>query len=141
MANNLPNSQRRYKLQLNNLNKIEELLQEAYNETDRAIVEINENINKIRNSVDNLNDEPMDGKAKYAKAINDLFVTRDKSIGRKLDISKIMAEILKTNGDVAKAAANFDENALQWDRIQEAIFNEKSGKTKTEVYDLKSPKH
>ena len=63
---------KRYKLKLNSLDKIEELLQELYNEADKNIVEVQNQINKINSSVD-LNQEISDGKAKIAKAINDFI--------------------------------------------------------------------
>ena len=54
---------KRYKLRLNSLDKIEELLQELYNEADKNIVEIQNQMNKLSNSVA-LNDEIMDSKTK-----------------------------------------------------------------------------
>ena len=44
-------STKRYKLKLNSLEKIEELLQELYNEADKNIVEIQQQMNKLDNSV------------------------------------------------------------------------------------------
>ena len=43
---------KRYKLRLNSLDKIEELLQELYNEADKNIVEIQNQMNKLSNSVE-----------------------------------------------------------------------------------------
>ena len=43
-----------YKLKLNSVEKIEELLQESYNETNRMVNEIQEQMNKLSSSV-NLN--------------------------------------------------------------------------------------
>ena len=86
---------KRYKLRLNSLDKIEELLQELYNEADKNIVEIQNQMNKLSNSVA-LNDEIMDSKTKYAKAMNDFITNKDKAIGRKLDIAKLMTQRLNT---------------------------------------------
>ena len=94
MANKLP---KRYKLKLNSAQKIEELLQELYDEADKNIVEIQNEMNKLANSVQ-LDQEIVDAKAKYAKAMNDFITNKDKAIGRKLDIAKLMSEILKFNG-------------------------------------------
>jgi hypothetical protein len=44
----------------------------------------------------------MDAKARYAKAMNDFITSKDKAIGKKLDIAKLMTEILKFNGNVSK---------------------------------------
>ena len=90
---------KRYKLKLNSVEKIEELLQELYEESDKNIVEIQNEMNKLANSVE-LNNEIVDAKAKYAKAMNDFITNKDKAIGRKLDIAKLMSEILKFNGNV-----------------------------------------
>ena len=57
---------KRYKLKLNSVEKIEELLQELYEEADKNIVEIQNEMNKLANSVE-LNNEIVDAKAKYAK--------------------------------------------------------------------------
>lgn len=98
---------KRYKLKLNSPEKIEELLQELYNESCKMIEEIQQQMNKLTSSV-SLNDEIMDAKTKYAKSINDFIVSKDKAIGRKLDIAKLMSEILKYNGNVKKASENSD---------------------------------
>lgn len=90
---------KRYNLKLNSLNKIEELLQELYNESDKTIVEVQNQLNKLANSVD-LNNEIADAKAKIAKAINDFIKSKDNAIGRKLEIAKLMTEIHKYNGNV-----------------------------------------
>ena len=60
---------KRFKVKLNSPEKIEELLQELYNEACKNIEEIQTQMNKVANSVQ-LNDEIMDAKAKYAKAMN-----------------------------------------------------------------------
>ena len=99
--------QKRYKLKLNSAEKIEELLQEAYNEVCKNIEEAQQQINKITNSVQ-LNDETLDAKTKFAKAMNDFISNKDKAIGRKLEISKLMSEIMKYNGNVEKAVNNSD---------------------------------
>lgn len=110
---------KRYKLRLNSLDKIEELLQELYNEADKNIVEIQNQMNKLSNSVA-LNDEIMDSKTKYAKAMNDFITNKDKAIGRKLDIAKLMTEIHKFNGDVRKMVDN-EESVGNWEDLKEVV--------------------
>ena len=68
---------KRYKVKLDNKENIEELLQEIYNEACKNIEEAQVEINKISESTD-LTEEILDGKAKYAKAINDFITTKDK---------------------------------------------------------------
>ena len=110
---------KRYKLRLNSLDKIEELLQELYNEADKNIVEIQNQMNKLSNSVA-LNDEIMDSKTKYAKAMNDFITNKDKAIGRKLDIAKLMTEIHKFNGDVRKMVDN-EESVGNWKDLKDVV--------------------
>lgn len=93
---------KQYKLKLNSKEKIEELLQEIYIEACKNIEEAQREINRISMSTD-LNNEIIDGKSKYAKAINDFISTKDKAISRKMEIAKLMTEVFKFNGDVNKA--------------------------------------
>lgn len=118
MANKIA---KRYKVKLNSAPKIEELLQQLYDESDRIIVEIQTEMNKLANSID-LSQEIVDGKAKYAKAMNDYLSNKDKAIGRKLDIAKLMSEILKYNGNV-KLALNEGE-VPDWDEFTNALVEE-----------------
>ena len=114
---------KRFRLKLNSLEKIEELLQELYNESDKNIVEIQNQMNKLSNSVA-LNDEIMDSKTKYAKAMNDFITNKDKAIGRKLDIAKLMTEIHKYNGDVRSMVSD-SESVGNWENLKEELFSDK----------------
>lgn len=111
---------RRYRLKVNSLPKIEELLQELYDEADGNIVEIQNEINKLANSVQ-LSTEPVDAKAKYAKAMNDYITNKDKAIGRKLDIAKLMSEILKYNGNIKRTVA--EGEMPDWQEITDALID------------------
>ena len=132
MVNKIP---KRYKLKLNSAQKIEELLQELYDESDKNIVEIQNEMNKLSNSVQ-LDQEIVDAKAKYAKAMNDFITNKDKAIGRKLDIAKLMSEILKFNGNVKLAVTEGD--IPDWDEITNALVdNTNNIEDETEKYYLK----
>ena len=132
MTNKLP---KKYKLKLNSTQKIEELLQELYDEADKNIVEIQKEMNKLANSVQ-LDQEIVDAKAKYAKAMNDFITNKDKAIGRKLDIAKLMSEILKFNGNVKLAVTEGD--IPDWDEITNALVdNTNNIEDETEKYYLK----
>lgn len=91
---------KRYKVRLNSAEKIEELLQEIYDQACRQLNEIQNEINKLINST-NLASEyfTMEDKAKYFKSIHDLTGDRKNAIQTKLDIAKFMGEILKHGGD------------------------------------------
>ena len=127
---------KRYKLKLNSVEKIEELLQELYEEADKNIVEIQNEMNKLANSVE-LNNEIVDAKAKYAKAMNDFITNKDKAIGRKLDIAKLMSEILKFNGNVKLAVT--EGELPDWQEITNALVDnsDTTNKENVEKYHLK----
>lgn len=127
MPNNIA---KRYKVKLNSIEKIEELLQKLYDEADENIVEVQKEMNKLSNSV-NLNEEIVDAKAKYAKAMNDFITNKDKAIGRKLDIAKLMSEILKYNGNVKTAVAEGD--IPDWQEITNALVDNGNDNSEKEV--------
>lgn len=133
MANKLP---KRYKLKLNSIEKIEELLQELYDEADKNIVEIQNEMNKLSSSVQ-LSEEIVDAKAKYAKAMNDYISNKDKAIGRKLDIAKLMSEIIKYNGDIKLTVA--EGEIPDWQEITNALIDntEETNTENIEKYQLK----
>ena len=134
MTNKLP---KKYKLKLNSSQKIEELLQELYDEADKNIVEIQNEMNKLANSVQ-LDREIVDAKTKYAKAMNDFITNKDKAIGRKLDIAKLMSEILKFNGNVKMAVT--EGNIPDWDEITNTLVDNTNAtniEDETETYQLK----
>lgn len=125
-----------YKLKLNSIDKIEELLQELYNESNKMVNEIQEQMNKLSFSAD-LNNQPMDAKAKYSKAMNDFLSNKEKAIGRKLDIAKLMSEILKFNGNMK---AVIQESEMDWDSFKDTLYetdSKEQTKNESEVYELK----
>lgn len=117
---------KKYKLKINSPEKIEVLLQELYNDACKNIEQVQNEMNKLTNSV-NLNDEAMDAKARYAKAMNDFITSKDKAIGKKLDIAKLMTEILKFNGNVSKTFSE-SEAVGDWEDL---IVNAKENDGKT----------
>lgn len=129
---------RRYKVKLNSVEKVEELLQETYNQACQQIVTIQEEMNKLSQSTI-LANEITDAKTKYAKAMNDFIANKDKAIGRKLEIAKFMGDILKYNGDIEKSvnenAANATVGGLNWDEIKKAMQSVENNPT-TEEYRL-----
>ena len=125
----------RFKIELNDIQNIRDLLQNAYNIADEQIVQSQNEIAKLA-SATNLHEEPMDAKAKYAKAINDYLGIKDKAISKKLDIAKLLTEILHHNGDVKSAiegggsSKNTEFNFEDIRKIVDDSLNEQQ-KTKT----------
>lgn len=97
----------RFKIELNDVQNIKDLLQNAYNLADEQIIQSQNEINKLANAT-SLHEEPMDAKAKYAKAINDYLGLKDKAIAKKLDIAKLLTDIYHHNGDVKGALEHGD---------------------------------
>lgn len=125
-----------YVLKLNSANKIEELLQELYNETNKMVNEVQEQMNRLSSSV-SLNQEPMDAKAKYAKSMNDFLANKEKAISRKLDIAKLMSEILKYNGNMK---AVVQESDLDWSKFKDTLYESETNSEETDetiTYQLK----
>ena len=122
---------KRIKVRLSSIEKIEELLQEVYDQACRQINEIQNEINKLINSTNLGSDDfTMDDKAKYFKAIHDLTGDKKSAIQTKLDIVKFMGEMVKHSGD-AKAIVNdksfAKRTSLNLNDIRNALNNSDDG--------------
>ena len=106
---------KKLKIKLNNPARLEDLLQELYSEACQNIEQIQNEMNKLSNSI-RLNEEIMDAKTKYAKAMNDYIANKGKAINIKLDIAKLMSEVIKYQGNVNKT---FNESEVpgDWDEL------------------------
>ena len=93
---------KKYKVKLNSVDKIEELLQETYDLACQQHILIQNEINKIMNTTI-VKDLDIDGKEKYGKIMKEYFTLQQKSIGIKMDVAKLMGEIVKHGGDINKA--------------------------------------
>ncbi len=120
-------AEKRMQIRLNSNDKIEQLLQEAYDLTCKQINDIQNEMNKLSNSC-NLSDVTIEEKTKYAKAMNDFIGSREKAITKKFEIAKLMAEIVKHNGDVNDTLN--DKNAMK--NIGKAFSIEELKKTMQE---------
>lgn len=99
--------ERRYKVKLNSSDKIEDLLQEIYDQSCRHFNEIQAEINKLANST-NLGAEgtSMEEKTKYAKAMHDFLIDKKNAIAMKLEVAKFMGEVMKHSGNVDAALSD-----------------------------------
>ena len=126
------------KLELNDIQSLKDLLQEAYRLADEQIVQSQNEINKLSNATQ-LSDEPMEARAKYAKAINDYLGIKDKAISKKLDISKVLADVLKSNGNVQDAmenGSNMKNMDFNFDDIKKMVDESYQDKGKTKTIEL-----
>ena len=132
-------SKKNYKVRLNSVEKIEELLQEIYDQACRQINEIQIEINKLTVSTNLGTDETtMDDKAKYAKAIHDYIGDKTKAIAAKFEIAKFMGELVKHNGDLNATAndSSFKKRTtLNLKEIRDVLNEDDNDKT---TYNLKN---
>ena len=132
----------KFKIKINDPENIRELLQSTYELAESQIVQAQNEINKLANST-NLQEEIMDSKAKYATAINNYLAMKDKAIGKKIDIAKLLTEIYKHNGDLNNTlndAQAMKGVSFDFSKIRD-IVNEKSNNVnKKEIIELKKDK-
>lgn len=127
------------KIDINNPDKIREILQEAYNLAEEQLVQAQNEINKLSNATQ-LHEEHMDARAKYAKAINDYLAIKDKAIGKKQEVAKILVEIYKHNGNTNGSSestqavgANINFDAIRKMVDDSYAEKDKSEKTKIDI--------
>lgn len=128
----------KFKIKINDIDNIRDLLQETYRLADEQIVQSQNEINKLANST-KLQDEIMDAKSKYAKAINDYLAMKDKAISKKIEIAKLLTEIYKHNGDVNETmndAAVAKSVSFDFSKIREIVNKEDSSKKNKEIIEL-----
>ena len=133
-------AEKRLQIRLNSNEKIEQILQESYDLTCKQINDIQNEMNKLSNSC-NLADVTIEEKTKYAKAMNDFIGSREKAIGKKFEIAKLMAEIVKHNGSVGdtlndKNAMKGFSGAFSIEQLKKAV-NDEMGGDKPDTYQLK----
>jgi hypothetical protein len=86
-----------------------------------------------------LQEESIDGKAKYGKIINDYLGVKDKAISKKIDIAKILTDIHNHNGDVKEALENGAQSKgmdFNFDDIKKMIDESYEDKEKTKTIQL-----
>lgn len=131
------------KIEINNLNNVRDVLQEAYMLADTQLTQAQDEINKLA-SATRLQDCTMDEKAKYAKAQNDFMAMKDKAIAKKIEIAKLLSDICAHNGDTkGKSAEERRNTGLDFKKIREMVdqnFTETTGE-KTKTIELKTSKH
>ncbi len=126
------------KIEINDIQNIRDLLQNAYNLADEQIIQAQNEINKMANATQ-LQEESIDGKAKYGKIINDYLGVKDKAISKKIDIAKILTDIHNHNGDVKEALENGAQSKgmdFNFDDIKKMIDESYEDKEKTKTIQL-----
>ena len=131
---------KKLKIELNSTENLRDLLQMIMELADEQINQAQSEINKLTHSIQ-LSQEAMDGKSKYAKAINDFLVTKNKATAQKIDVAKMLQEIIKYNGDLNDANedknSGLDINSLQ-NMVDKAMKNQ-TKENETKIVTLKKP--
>ena len=129
---------KKYKVKVNNLEKIEELLQETYDLACKQQTIIQDEMNKIVNTT-NVNNLDIEGKEKYAKAMQNYISLQQKSISQKMDIAKLMSEIVKNNGDAEKALKGMKNKntTLDLEKLRNLAKEASTGYNDTQIYNVK----
>lgn len=126
----------RLKIELNNPQIVRDILQNAYDLGNEQVIQAQNEINKLVNST-NLQEEVMDSKAKLSKAINDYMNIKDKAISKKMEIAKLMTEIINHGGTLEESNANTNtRQTFDLSKIREAVKN-MHNETETKTIELK----
>ena len=118
------------KINLNDAESVRQLAQEIYLLSETQLTQAQNEINKLANATQ-LQDEPMDSKAKYAKAINDFMSIKDKAIGMKLQVAKLLAEVMAHKGNVNDTMNDIQAGCgiIDFKKIKEMVKEVNSSET------------
>ncbi len=99
----------KHKVRLNNVDNLETLMQEVYNDCNFQIKEAQSKINELTNESD-----PVDTTELVAitKEKTNLLKIKDSSIKVKLDLAKLQNDIIKSNGGVAESKEDAAKSGL-----------------------------
>lgn len=126
----MPRVVKKFKIELNSADNLRDLLQEVIELADEQITQVQDEINKLKNSTD-LTQEVMDGKSKYAKCINDYLGMKDKAMAKKIDVAKMLNEVLSHNGDVKAAMEDSNKGGFNLNALQSMIDETMAQKNKS----------
>ena len=118
------------KINLNDAESVRQLAQEIYLLSETQLIQAQNEINKLANATQ-LQDEPMDSKAKYAKAINDFMSIKDKAIAMKLQVAKLLADVMAHKGNVNDTMNDIQAGAgiIDFKKIKEMVKEVNSTET------------
>lgn len=126
------------KIEINNPQDLTDLLRETYQLADEQIVQAQNEINKMATAT-RLQDESIEGKAKYGKIINDYLNIKDKAISKKLDIAKIMADVLHHTGGAKEGLQDMTDSKMDFnfDDIKKIVDESYQENDKTKTIELR----
>ncbi len=126
---------KKFKVKLNNNDKIEQLLQETYDQACQQHKSLQDEINKLAGST-TYKDLDIDGKEKYGKIMNNFFTLQQKAIGQKFEIAKLLAEVVKHGGNVKDALDDVSKapTTLNLDKLREIAIQASTTESEPEEY-------
>ena len=129
--------EKKYKVKLNSIEKIEELLQEIYDQAVRHLNEIQMEMNKLQNSI-NLGQDgiSIEDKTKYVKAIHDFMGDKERALKSKFEIAKFMGELAKHGGDLGETLNDqgfVKKTSLDLKALKSSISNDDNGGSSTYI--------
>jgi hypothetical protein len=114
---------KKQEVKINNVDSLEGLCQETYND---ACAQINDAQRTINEMVNSANPVDVDDLTKIAKGKVDALKIKDSAIKIKLEIAKLQNDIIKNNGDADAAVKNRSDGAVSLDdfsKVREMIKN------------------
>lgn len=131
---------KKFKIELNSAQNLQDLLQQIMELADEQINQVQNEINKLTNSTD-LTQEAMDGKSKYAKAINDFLTSKNRATAQKIEVAKMLHEVIKHEGDIAATIddKNSSFNISDLQNLVDKSIEQKSKSNETKILTLKKP--
>ena len=128
----------KFKIELNDSQNVRDVLQKAYDLSDAQIIQAQNEINKMATAT-KLQDEVMESKAKYGKIVNDYLSIIDKAISKKMEIAKLLTEILHHNGNVGAALSDNQiagKQSFDLSKIKEMVKTMHDEKEQTKTIEL-----
>jgi len=128
----------KFKIELNDSQNVRDVLQQAYDLSDAQIIQAQNEINKMATAT-KLQDEVMESKAKYGKIVNDYLSIIDKAISKKMEIAKLLTEILHHNGNVGAALSDNQiagKQSFDLSKIKEMVKTMHDEKEQTKTIEL-----
>ena len=118
----------KYKIVLNDKTNLQTGLNQIYLELEILTNQVQEEITKLSEST-SLVELTISDKSEYSKSIHNLLVDKTNILKLKLDLQKVVAEVLKTGGNEGSALNNLKKNksveALDVKSLQKMLTNEK----------------
>lgn len=128
---------KKYKVELNSNDNLQDLLQEVYLLAEEQIIQTQNEINKVSSAV-NWAELTPDEIAKLSKSIHDFMNIKDRAIAKKLEVSKLLSEVIAHNGNVNGAIEGDKGFAFSLSDMKKAVADayEKSEKESSQVQSI-----